>query len=553
MVFENKERKKDIHSKKGRSSNGSTKSHKSTKSGGTPLWQMLLGFTLVVVAGVAAAIALGVISVDEIKDSPVWISAKAFVDQALGKDGPDTGPGGKQDPPKAKAARRGGLDKAEPKEDEEEEAETRDPLMSAEDQKISKEIVAAEKLLQQKKTEPALRKFEGLIQKHPLSPRARYGRAQALDQLAEEQRSNELLKSAIIAYGEVKDALNCPDEVKKAAMRRRAERMSFMGKTRAAADVLQSLSQEFPEDLKIRKELGVQYLIMGQDDRAKPCFEQVLKVAPNDGFAKVHLGFIVKREGNFEEAIQLLEEGLASNEEGTSEGKYFFHLGDAYQRTGRINEAYRVYEDAAQRGLFRSAMQRSLYNVDNLHGQPWWTAKEAKIESAVKKLEDNWKVIQKEALALMNKETKLFEAEEESLQDTGDWKQYMLYMRGTKDQKGCSRTPKTCEIIDSIPDSAGCKRGQVKFSVMHPGTHVWPHTGPTNCRLRSHLGLVVPGGSRIRVVNETRTWEEGKVLIFDDSFEHEVWQEAESYRLVLIVDFWHPELTENQKRYLSPI
>lgn len=50
-----------------------------------------------------------------------------------------------------------------------------------------------------------------------------------------------------------------------------------------------------------------------------------------------------------------------------------------------------------------------------------------------------------------------------------------------------------------------------------------------------------------------RTWEEGKVLIFDDSFEHEVWQEAETYRLVLIVDFWHPELTENQKRYLSPI
>lgn len=50
----------------------------------------------------------------------------------------------------------------------------------------------------------------------------------------------------------------------------------------------------------------------------------------------------------------------------------------------------------------------------------------------LQKLEDNWKVIQKEALALMNKETKLFEAEEESLQDTGDWKQYMLYMRGER-------------------------------------------------------------------------------------------------------------------------
>uniref|UniRef100_A0A3B4A4F8 Aspartyl/asparaginy/proline hydroxylase domain-containing protein n=1 Tax=Periophthalmus magnuspinnatus TaxID=409849 RepID=A0A3B4A4F8_9GOBI len=76
---------------------------------------------------------------------------------------------------------------------------------------------------------------------------------------------------------------------------------------------------------------------------------------------------------------------------------------------------------------------------------------------------------------------------------------------------------------------------QIKFSVMHPGTHVWPHTGPTNCRLRLHLGLVIP--------KTGCQWEEGKVLIFDDSFEHEVWQDADSFRLIFIIDVWHPELT----------
>jgi len=50
-----------------------------------------------------------------------------------------------------------------------------------------------------------------------------------------------------------------------------------------------------------------------------------------------------------------------------------------------------------------------------------------------------------------------------------------------------------------------------------------------------------------------RTWEEGKFIIFDDSFEHEVWHDGNEFRLVLIVDFWHPELTEQQRKTLSPI
>ena len=50
-----------------------------------------------------------------------------------------------------------------------------------------------------------------------------------------------------------------------------------------------------------------------------------------------------------------------------------------------------------------------------------------------------------------------------------------------------------------------------------------------------------------------RTWQEGKIIIFDDSFEHEVWHEGESFRLVLIVDMWHPEITMQQRRQLSPI
>lgn len=95
---------------------------------------------------------------------------------------------------------------------------------------------------------------------------------------------------------------------------------------------------------------------------------------------------------------------------------------------------------------------------------------------------------------------------------------------------------------------------KIKYSVIHPGVHVWPHCGPTNCRIRAHLGLIVPeDGPRIRVANETREWKLGEFIVFDDSFDHEVWHDGVSLRLVLIVDMWHPELSQHQKRTLSPI
>jgi len=94
--------------------------------------------------------------------------------------------------------------------------------------------------------------------------------------------------------------------------------------------------------------------------------------------------------------------------------------------------------------------------------------------------------------------------------------------------------PITCQLINNFKAASSCKRGQVKFSVLHPNTHVHSHCGPTNCRIRAHLGLKVPENTFIRVANETRSWKEGEWLIFDDSYEHEVWQNGTSFRLVLI-------------------
>eukprot|EP00510_Aplanochytrium_minuta_P003317 CAMPEP_0184006888 /NCGR_PEP_ID=MMETSP0954-20121128/981_1 /TAXON_ID=627963 /ORGANISM="Aplanochytrium sp, Strain PBS07" /LENGTH=155 /DNA_ID=CAMNT_0026285563 /DNA_START=161 /DNA_END=628 /DNA_ORIENTATION=+ len=89
----------------------------------------------------------------------------------------------------------------------------------------------------------------------------------------------------------------------------------------------------------------------------------------------------------------------------------------------------------------------------------------------------------------------------------------------------------------------------VFFSVMDPKTHIVKHHGPSNKKLRIHLPLIVPAkkSSSIRVGEERRIFEKGKCVVFDDSFEHEAWNDHPSQkRVCLIVDVWHPDLSDDE-------
>ncbi|XP_033293495.2 aspartyl/asparaginyl beta-hydroxylase isoform X8 [Orcinus orca] len=380
-------------------------------------------------------------------------------------------------------------------------------LLNKFDKTIKAELDAAEKLRKRGKIEEAVHAFEELVQKYPQSPGARYGKAKCEDDLAEKRRSNEVLRRAIQTYQEVASLPDVPADLVKLSLRRRSDRQQFLGHMRGSLLTLQKLVQLFPDDTSLKNDLGVGYLLIGDNDSAKKVYEEVLNVTPDDGFAKVHYGFILKAQNKIAESIPYLKEGIESGDPGTDDGRFYFHLGDAMQRVGN---------------------------------------KES--------LERNWKLIRDEGLAVMDRAQGLFLPEDENLREKGDWSQFTLWQQGRKNENACKGARKTCSLLDKFPETTGCRRGQIKYSVMHPGTHVWPHTGPTNCRLRMHLGLVIPKeGCRIRCANETKTWEEGKVLIFDDSFEHEVWQDATSFRLIFIVDVWHPELTPHQRRSLPAI
>lgn len=125
----------------------------------------------------------------------------------------------------------------------------------------------------------------------------------------------------------------------------------------------------------------------------------------------------------------------------------------------------------------------------------------------------------------------------EQQQRLAGWNTFNFFFYGKKNEENCALCPRTTAILESLPRF---EKDHIMFSALNPHSRIPPHTGPMNGILRAHLGLVVPDGCFIRVGADERTWEEGKLLVFDDSFEHEVWNHSDQVRIVLFMNFWHP-------------
>lgn len=118
------------------------------------------------------------------------------------------------------------------------------------------------------------------------------------------------------------------------------------------------------------------------------------------------------------------------------------------------------------------------------------------------------------------------------------WKTFFLAGFGIHARQNIALCPETWRAVSRIP---GLKTAM--FSIFDPGKHLPAHRGPYNGVLRLHLGLIVPEPrekAAIRVDHQTCHWEEGKVLIFDDAYEHEAWNHTDRVRVVLFVDFVKP-------------
>jgi len=158
-------------------------------------------------------------------------------------------------------------------------------------------------------------------------------------------------------------------------------------------------------------------------------------------------------------------------------------------------------------------------------------------------LESHWKDIRAELEPLLERLQSIpnfqdISQDQSSITQDDRWKTYFFYGYGFKAEKNCARCPKTTALIEQIPEMK-----TAFFSILLPHKQIPEHRGPYKGLLRYHLALKVPHPNQscgLRVGTEIRHWEEGKSLVFDDTYPHEAWNNTNDIRVVLFVDIVRP-------------
>lgn len=161
----------------------------------------------------------------------------------------------------------------------------------------------------------------------------------------------------------------------------------------------------------------------------------------------------------------------------------------------------------------------------------------------VREVEKEWKKIREELDNVMKDREELpnfhdIMSQVNTITQDNNWKTFFLAGYGIASEENAKRCPETTRILNKIP---GLKTAF--FSILSPRKHIPAHKGPYNGVLRYHLGLIVPEpkeNCKIRIDDQYYVWEEGKSIVFDDTYNHEVWNDTDGYRVVLFVDFVRP-------------
>jgi tetratricopeptide (TPR) repeat protein len=292
---------------------------------------------------------------------------------------------------------------------------------------------------------------------------------------------------------------------------------------------------------------------------------------------------------------------LAQHPQRTS---IYYRLGRLYREAGRMEEEHALFEKALTLKIWQHPMQHPGFLRHGLAAVPFPAQSDEGFEvgaagspgaqemwEAVKLLEANYEGIKREFSAAVElaREGRAVSANEtaspasslvspasslvldnENIADSGSWRQLIFRRNGVWIEEQLARHrsafPTTIQVLKALGDASGSRgqeggsvglgvahalpKGSMEFSVLSGEAHLRPHCGPTNHRIRLHLGIAIPppvdeaeagaaaaaaagaawaGGIKlhesvpsIRVANKTRSWEEGRVLVLDDSFDHEV-------------------------------
>lgn len=161
----------------------------------------------------------------------------------------------------------------------------------------------------------------------------------------------------------------------------------------------------------------------------------------------------------------------------------------------------------------------------------------------LKDFTDNWETIQAEAKEVLKFREVIpgfqdISPDQYRLATENNWKTFVLFGFGERLEKNAALAPETSKILEGVPNLQ-----TAMFSILAPGYHIPAHKGVTKGILRSHIGLIIPKERekcRIRVDETITAWKEGEIFVFDDTYEHEVWNDTDEERVILLFDFDRP-------------
>ena len=211
------------------------------------------------------------------------------------------------------------------------------------------------------------------------------------------------------------------------------------------------------------------------------------------------------------------------------------------QRTGRR----KVYVQQPVNGHFPYLPAIEFFERDQF---PWLTALEAKTGDIRGELESLLAERDRGFRPYVAFDPTLPANQWAELNHSPRWSAWFFWEDGVRQEENCARCPATAALLDALPllDLPG-KGPTAMFSILEPRTHIPPHTGSNNVRTTVHLPLVVPEGCGLRVGSQTRAFEAGKAWAFDDTIEHEAWNDSDEPRAIFILDTWNPLLSEAER------
>ena len=377
------------------------------------------------------------------------------------------------------------------------------------------------------------------------------------------------------------------NEVQLRAARMQAARDAMgSGRQHEAIALLQAAHSDEPNNAHIARSLGVALSTAGQLDAAEEALNAAVRMDPQLSAAHLHIGKIREAHSDLRGAV----------------GAYFRAVTSAQSREQWLDEAstpawlqqdvlhamamVREHRVPVLMGLMQplnerfgaSEMQRvraglahylgieshpptdsrqapRFLHVPSLASPPWFEPKQF---DWIPALEAQWMLLRDEAMHVLAERKGLqpfLDAPNGASLDpylgggaTARWDAFFIYRNGERFEANALKAPRTAAALDALPLVRIREHApEICFSVLAPGSHIKPHYGVTNARVVAHLPLIVPPDCVLTVGGEARTWREGKVWVFDDTFLHEAWNRSTQTRVIVLMDAWNPGLSEAER------